>query len=310
MKFDYQSRIYISAGLIVVATLMLLAALLWPKIEKQTEVMDLMFVLDITQSMNVEDVFVDEQSVDRLAWAKHYTKNTLQNLPCGTHAGLAVFSESRSLILINPIEVCENYHDLTEMLSRINGTMAWANSSEVSKAVFTAIKQSKRMESSPSIVFITDGHEAPPLNKTLYPKFKGEPGEVKGVFVGVGGDDLLPIPKKDEKGKEIGFWDVNEVLHQDVYVQSRGDMQKQLANSAKTEHMSSQKKPHLEELSKMVAFDYIASPESGTALVKALKKTANTREQTVQTDLSVLFGSIALLLMALAYIPWWQRVTR
>jgi mxaL protein len=87
-------------------------------------------------------------------------------------------------------------------------------------------------------------------------------------------------------------------------------MQKQLANSAKTEHMSSQKKPHLEELSKMVAFDYIASPESGTALVKALKKTANTREQTVQTDLSVLFGSIALLLMALAYIPWWQRVTR
>jgi mxaL protein len=283
---------------------------LWPKIEKQTEVMDLMFVLDITQSMNVEDVFVDEQSVDRLAWAKHYTKNTLQNLPCGTHAGLAVFSESRSLILINPIEVCENYHDLTSMLSRINGSMAWANSSEVSKAVFTAIKQSTKMESSPSIVFITDGHEAPPLNKTLYPKFKGEPGEVKGVFVGVGGDDLLPIPKRDEKGKEIGFWDVNEVLHQDVYVQSRGDMQKQLANSAKTEHMSSQKKPHLEELSKMVAFDYIASPESGTALVKALKKTANTREQTVQTDLSVLFGSIALLLMALAYIPWWQRVTR
>lgn len=300
MKLSHQTRIIISSVTMVVALLLIVAALLLPKVERTIKVMDLLFVIDITQSMNVQDAMLDEELVTRIDWAKAYTHKTLASLPCGTHAGLAIFSESRSLILMNPVEVCQNYHDITQMLLKIDGTMAWAQSSEVSKAVFTAIKSASLIKQEPSIVFVTDGHESPPVHDTLFPKFRGEPGKITGVMVGVGGDDLLPIPKRDEDGKSIGFWGINEVLHRDVYLSGRADLEQ----GPRTEHLSSQKKSHLEELATMVAFDYIASPEKAKTAIKALKATAKTRDQLVNYDLSPWLAGTALFLLMLVYLPF------
>ena len=303
MKFNYQVRMLTTASMLLISLLLIAAAIWWPKVERNIDVMDLMFVIDITQSMNVEDAEVNGEKVDRIEWAKEFTHNTLLDLPCGTHAGLAIFSESRSLVLINPIEVCKNYDDLLHMLDRINGTMAWANSSEVSKAIFRGIKQVKEIKPVPSIVFVTDGHESPPLHKTLYPKFKGKQGEVTGVIVGVGGKDLLPIPKKDADGKLIGVWDVNEVMHNDAYVSSRGDLQEQNLKRGRTEHLSSQKEVHLDDLATRVGFDYVASPESSDEVVNALIENANKREQRVMDDISPWLGSLALILLLIVYFP-------
>jgi mxaL protein len=283
----------------IVALLLMMAALWFPKVERNIQVMDLLFVLDITQSMNVEDAIVGSDTVTRVEWAKSYAHDALAALPCGTHAGLAVFSESRSLVLMNPVEVCQNYHDLTQMLAKIDGTMAWAQSSEVSKAVFTAIDQAFLIQPEPSIVFITDGHEAPPIHDTLFPKFKGEAGKISGVFVGVGGDDLLPIPKRDETGKAIGFWGINDVLHRDVYLSGRADLDQR----PRTEHLSSQKVSHIEELAAMVQFEYMSSPKKPKALITSLHKTAKTREQLVNDDLSIWFASMALILLFAVYLP-------
>jgi len=303
VKINYQSRMLITTvGLLL--SLLLVAAALWsPKVERNIKVMDLMFVLDITQSMNVKDVELNGEKVDRLTWAKSFSHDMLLDLPCGTHAGLSIFSESRSLVLINPVEVCKNYDDLLNMLDRIDGTMAWANSSEVSKAVFRGIKQVKLIEPAPSLVFITDGHESPPLHKTLFPKFRGKIGQVTGVFIGVGGEDLLPIPKKDPDGNDIGVWGVNEVMHKDVFVSSRGDLQDQVAASGRTEHLSSQKSGHLDELAAMVGFGFVASPESSDDVVSLLEETAHTREQLVMTDISPWLAGLAVILLALVYLP-------
>ena len=303
MTFDYHKRMIATATTLVVVLLLVAAAIWWPKVERNIEVMDLMFVIDITQSMNVKDAQIDGEKVDRVEWAKAFTHQMLLDLPCGTHAGLSIFSESRSLILINPIEVCKNYDDLLHMLDQINGTMAWANSSEVSKAVFRGIKQIKEIKPVPSMVFVTDGHESPPLHKTLFPKFKGKIGEVSGVIVGVGGEDLLPIPKKDADGNVIGVWDVNEVMHKDVYVSSRGDLQEQNERSGRTEHLSSQKSVHLDDLAIRVGFDYVASPENSDDVIDSLKQNANKREQLVMTDIAPWLATIAIVLLVLVYLP-------
>jgi len=300
MRVSHQTRIVVSSVTMVIALLLVMAALWLPKVDRTIKVMDLLFVIDITQSMNVEDAELDSEMVSRIAWAKSYTHDALASLPCGTHAGLAVFSESRSLILMNPVEICQNYHDVIQMLSKVDGTMAWAQSSEVSKAVFTAIKYAQEIKPAPSIVFVTDGHESPPIHDTLFPKFRGEPGKIAGVFVGVGGDDLLPIPRRDETGKAIGFWDINDVLHRDVYLSGRADLDQR----PRTEHLSTQKKSHIEGLAAMVAFDYIASPEKSKTLIKTLQKTAHTREQQVNYDLSPWLAAIALLLLVLVYLPF------
>ena len=304
MKMSYQDRITRSAFVMLLVLILIMAAAWFPRTDRTVKVMDMLFVLDITQSMDVVDVELEGSSVSRLTWAKEYTRKTLQNLPCGSHVGLAVFSESRSLVLMNPVEVCHSYHDLIKMIAKINGPMAWALSSEVSKATYTAIEQAKLMESKPSVVFITDGHESPPLHKTLFAKFKGKLGEISGIFVGVGGDTLLPIPRHDLDGNDLGFWQVNEVLHQDVYASSRGDLQQYNELKAKTEHLSSQKKIHIKELATSVGFDYILSPLTAQKLVKKLEKVAHTRDQIVSYDWSPWMAGLALLLLGLLYFPF------
>jgi len=287
----------------VIVLVLIIAALFFPPIQRNIKVMDMLFVIDITQSMNVQDVEINNEQVSRLEWAKDFTRNTLLALPCGSHAGLAVFSESRSLILINPIEVCQNYHDLSQMLAKIDGPMAWEQSSEVSKAVYIVIKQAQLITPEPTIIFISDGHESPPLHKSLYPKFTGKIGEINGVLLGVGGDDLLAIPKRDADGEPIGVWGINEVLHQDVYISSRGDFKEINARKAKTEHLSSQKKTQLQELANRVGFDYISSPKNPKELVTVIEQISNTRDQQINYNLSPWLASIALLLLILVYLP-------
>ncbi|MBL1322065.1 MAG: VWA domain-containing protein [Methylophaga sp.] len=303
MRLSYQQRIIASALAMIIAVVLIAAALWFPKIDRTVKVMDILFVLDITQSMDVEDVEVAGDQVSRLTWAKDYTQKTLVDLPCGSHVGLAVFSEYRSLVLINPVEVCANYNDLKQMIAKISGSMAWALSSEVSKATFEAIKQAKLIEPNPSIVFITDGHESPPLHKTLFAKFRGKPGEVPGVFVGIGGDDLLAIPKHSLDGEDLGVWQVNDVLHQDVYASGRGDMQEQNALKAKTEHLSSQKKVHIKRLATMVGFDYVLSPSSPSELINKVQNVAATRDQMISYSWAPWLAGLALLLLIVLYFP-------
>tara|TARA_R110001583_G_scaffold10894_4_gene50348 strand:+ start:301904 stop:302788 length:885 start_codon:yes stop_codon:yes gene_type:complete len=287
----------------LVVVLLIMASLWFPRTDRTVKVMDLLFVLDITQSMDVKDVEQDGQVISRLTWATEYTRQTLQQLPCGSHVGLAAFTEARSLVLINPVEVCSSYNDLTQILSKINGSMAWALSSEVSKAAFVAIDQAKLMEPSPDVVFITDGHEAPPLHETLYPKYQGKLGEVSGVFVGVGGDKLLPIPKHELDGTENGFWQQNEVMHEDVYASLRNDSKEVRAARPHNEHLSSQKKSNLEKLAKMLNFDYVASPSTSNTVIDALKQKVKTRDQVVDYNWAPWFIGIALFLLVLLYFP-------
>ncbi len=303
MRFSYQSRITASAFFMLLVTLLIMAALWFPRTDRTIQVMDLLFVIDITQSMDVEDVDFDGEKISRLTWATQYTKQTLQQLPCGSHVGLAAFTEARSLVLINPVEVCSSYNDLTRMLTKINGSMAWALSSEVSKAAFTAIDQAKLMEPSPDIVFITDGHEAPPLHETLFPKYQGKLGDVSGVFIGVGGEKLLPIPKHDIDGTEAGFWEQNDVMHEDVYASLRNESAESRAAKPRNEHLSSQKKSHLEQLAKMLDFDYVISPSKANTVISALENKVKTRDQVVNYDWAPWFTGVALFLLILLYFP-------
>jgi mxaL protein len=304
MILSYQKRIFLTALAMLLALLMVLGALFLPHVPRNVQVMDVMFVVDITDSMNVEDAVLDGKKVNRLDWAKEMTRRSLLEMPCGSHAGLAIFSEARSLILINPVEVCSNYHDLTQMIQLLHPTMAWVRSSEVAKAVYTAIRQSLEIDPMPTVVFMTDGHEAPPVHESLFPRFAGVPGEVPGLIVGIGGDDLLPIPKTNEQGIIEGYWGVNEVMHVDVFANTRGDRQDAIVTGPRTEHLSSQKASYIETLSKRVGFQPVSSPDSARQLVRMIRDESITRELTVDYDLYAWLSGIALALLLLVFLPY------
>lgn len=302
-SLNYLQRIRLTALAMCAVMVSIVAALWFPHVDREIKVIDTLFVIDITDSMLVKDAQIGREAMTRLDWSHNFVREAMLQMPCGSRVGLAAFTDARSLILVNPIEVCANYHDLMQMLSKIQPPMAWAKASEISKALFTAINQAKEMDPEPSIVFITDGHEAPPLHEIYYPKFAGTPGEVSGVLIGVGGHELQPIPKSNQDGEIIGYWDVNEVLHVDVYAAFRGDQAEAMATMQRTEHLSSQKHAHMDKLSIMVGFDYLDMP-TANQLLRTLRAHDSARTQRIDYDPYPVFAGLALLLLLLVYLPY------
>ena len=179
-------------------------------------------MFDVTQSMNVQDEQLGGKPIARLQFAKHALREALLALPCGSKIGMSIFTEHRSFLLFAPVEVCANLGELRSTLERIDGRMAWIGNSEVAKGLYSGIGIARQLPGTPSLVFITDGQEAPPLSPRHRPPFDGKRGEVKGLIVGVGDLKPSPIPKTDPLGRPLGFWDRDEVLQVDPRSLGRG----------------------------------------------------------------------------------------
>ncbi len=192
--------------LLALAVLLLAATFTRPILRLETATYRYLFVFDITQSMNVVDVPLAAPSQSRLDYAKQTALQALIDLPCGTEAGLALFSGHRAFLLLTPIEVCAHYRELSAVLDNISWRMNWERRSEVAKGVHKSISLAQQMASETRLVFLTDGHEAPPIDPALPPLFRGESGAIKGLLVGVGGDEPVPIPKFDRDGSPAGYW--------------------------------------------------------------------------------------------------------
>lgn len=209
--------------LLPVAALMLAAAcVLQPGIVVERPRFEHVVAIDITQSMNVADMVLDGRPVSRLAFAKAALHDALLELPCGSKLGLAVFTEYRALLLLAPVEVCGALAELRATLAGIDNRMAWVGGSEVAKGLHSARTVVQQLPGTPSLLFITDGHEAPPLNARHRPRFDDKSGEVAGAIVGVGARLPSPIPKSDAEGRPLGTWGADEVLQSDPRSRGRG----------------------------------------------------------------------------------------
>ena len=174
-------------------------------------------VFDITQSMLVEDTQVDGRARSRLAFAKRAALGVVETLPCGASVGAAVFAAHRTVLLYSPIEICANRAEIVQSIGLVDTAMAWGGNSEVAKAFHASLALARGLPGAPALVFLTDGHEAPPVNPRHRPAFQGKPGEVRAMLAGVGGALPAPIPKRDPTGRSIGYWNADEVMQLDPY---------------------------------------------------------------------------------------------
>ena len=80
-----------------------------------------------------------------------------------------------------------------------------------------AIRAAKETGGAPNVVFLSDGHEAPPLGTGAHPQFDDvKPGDARGWLIGVGGYTPQPIPRTDDEGKLIGYWRAEDVMQTDA----------------------------------------------------------------------------------------------
>ncbi|MGJ7506656.1 vWA domain-containing protein [Variovorax sp. GT1P44] len=309
--------------LLALAALALAASLLDPGVVLERPLFDQVIVLDVTQSMNVTDADIDGRPASRLAFAKHALRQSLLQLPCGSKVGWGIFTEYRALLLIAPIEVCANLSELRSTLAQIDARMAWSGNSEIAKGLHSAIGIAKQLPDKPSLVFVTDGQEAPPLNPQYRPAFDDKPGEVAGLIVGVG--DLLPspIPKTDPDGQPLGFWRADEVAQTDLRSQGRGasvrgevmvDEQAgpaapMLGATPGFEHLSSLREGYLRLLASEQGMAFLRL-QSREPLAEALMSPALARPAPVRVGGRILLAGLAFCLLLVRYAGPWLRKTR
>jgi len=299
--------------LLLLAAALLLAALGGPAATLKREVFRLVFTFDLTQSMNVGDVGVGGVARTRLDFAKAAVGLTLERLPCGSQVGLAIFTEHRSLLLVAPVEVCDNYAVLMAVIDAIDSRMAWAARSEVAKGLYSSLSLAAAAGEDTRLVFLTDGHEAPPVHPEFRPRFQGAPGEVGGAIIGVGGAQPVPIPRLDGEGKVVAYWRADEVLQVDTYSLGRGgnvpaepmvgvdtsDLKQRIA--AGTEHLSALHEVYLQQLARETGLAYF-HPQTLQQLANRLTRPEFAEYRSAKTDMRWLPGLLAIFSVLLACV--------
>lgn len=281
------------ARLVAVALALLLLALWLPPVALPRATHDAVVVFDITQSMDVEDRRLGQAPASRLVFARDAAQRALLELPCGSRVGWGAFAEYRTLLLVAPLEVCEHHADLLASLALIDGRMRWANASQVSKGVFWAARAAKELQPHPAVVFVSDGHEAPPLGSSEIAPFDDlKPGEVAGWLLGTGELPPQPIPRTDDAGRRIGYWRADEV----VQPERMGD------GAVAREHLSGLREAHLMALARQIGFGY-ARLEGPQDMKAAMTDPRALQRRPVPTRLNALPALVALLLLVLRFRP-------
>jgi mxaL protein len=304
-------------GLLLAALVGLAIALAKPSWTWPRAAYDFIVVVDITGSMNARDYIVDGRPASRLDMAKRSVRDLLAQLSCRSRVGLGVFSERRTFLLFAPVELCENFSAVDEAVAALDWRMAWEGDSYVAPGLYRAIETAGDL--GVDLVFLTDGHEAPPLPASGAPPFEGEAGKVRGLVVGVGGANLVPIPKFDESGHETGFWAAADVPHENRSGQPPADASSRPGwhprnapfggvTAAGNEHLTSVREAHLEALAHQTGLGYVGLTLD-TPLHAVLAGQARPRLIRSSVDLRPVPGAFALaaLVMIFAGLPMIER---
>jgi len=298
-------------GCLLLALVAMLLLFLRPVEPQKSPVYNLTFIVDITRSMNAADYQQDSQTVSRLQFVKQTLRELLVKLPCQSKVGLGLFTERRSTLLFEPLEVCSSYTEIDTALSKIDWRMAWAADSNIGKGLLSTLEMLK--DSGSSVIFMTDGQEAPPVNPRYQSDFSAVKGKVKGIVIGVGGLAAVPIPKFDSQGEPAGFYTADDVPHRSSFGESNLDPSQiegynarnapfGSANIAGSEHLSALQETYLQKLAAESGLDY-ARLSDLDQLNQALQNPKLAITKMVDIDVRSQPALFALLMLCLVYWP-------
>lgn len=290
------------AWCLLLSLLAMAALFVFPTHKRNADIYNLTFVIDITRSMNAEDYRIAEQPVSRLEFVKLSLREFVRSLPCQSKVGLGVFTERRSTILFEPIEVCNGYPELDKSIAALDWRMAWAADSRIAGGLLDAMQLLEAKET--ALVFISDGQEAPPLNPRYRTDFSALNGKLKGLILGVGGLQPVPIPKFDPKGHRIGVYGPDDVPHRAYFGDSDLNPEKIEGYDARNapfgkhaavgdEHMSALRESYLQQLAAETGLNY-QRLQNDRPLIDIGQSPALGSQQSIESDRRYYFALCAL----------------
>ena len=276
------------------AVLLLATTLFHPIWEREQKINRFVFVFDITQSMNTRDYHVEGLPSDRLSYAKTALKQAILALPCGSQAGLGLFTHKNTQLLLHPIEVCQHMPAIVNALSQIDWRSAWAADSYIAYGLFSGLRQLKKLDA--QLVFFTDGQQLP--ETALEPHYRSSAGKTSGLIVGVGKLHPSPIPKLDLNNQMLGFWQQSDLPETAISARYHPHIKQLQSNQWLT---SSLQETHLKSQAVMTSMDYhrLQAPEQ---LAENLLQLEPSVTSVVKKDLRPFAALAAFLLLIATFV--------
>jgi mxaL protein len=288
------------------AFLLLIIAAFKPTIPLPRNIYSYILVVDISQSMNVEDATLNGKSTSRIAYTQAMLHQVIANMPCDTRVSVGLFAGVSIAALYNPIEVCSNYAAIQDTIDHLDWRTAWSGNSRLRDSMLTLARVLRAFPEPAQVVYFSDGEEAPKLhafNTKDLTNFQGGNG---WLFVGIGSIEGAPIPKYDEKNQLIGYWSNDSFAMQPGIAQiseaNLGVRDNNVAGGTGDRFISKLQEDYLKDLSKEVSGDYVRG-DSLQSILTAMKHQKPARTDIAPYGIHWILASIAALLVLVTYLP-------
>ena len=260
---------------LLISFILLVLALINPSIPVNQSLYNYILIADISQSMNTEDMKINQKTVSRLDYTKHVMSRLVEDFPCGTKVSIGMFAGVSVSATYSPIEVCENFSNINTTISKLDWRATWSGNTRIRESVFNLARLIRSFPESAQVVFFTDGEEAPKLHVFNTRDLEQFQGGNDWLFVGIGSDEGAPIPKYDNKNQLIGYWSNDSFALQPGIAQisesNIGVRDNKVASGATDRYMSKLDSEYLEKLAKEIGGFYVDG-QSYRAIRKEMKK--------------------------------------
>lgn len=295
----------------VTAALALTPVWFEPHTKLESVVQDTLFVIDISESMNVRDVDYPKPQSDRLSLAKLAVRESMASLPCGSRVSVALFAGDETVVLFEPLEICRHFPAIEQVVTRLDSRMRWIGDSWIIRAIVSATKEAEKRKL--NLVFISDADEMPFHSAPRITELIENKGKVKGVLLGVGGEAPQPVPRLDGNNQIINYWTPEEAVlegnHPNLlsYVKTLQPGEKAPAGvlDEVTEHLSAFNRILMQSAAQAAALEFVHIKNPQDA-VNALGQNHYQKSALAERDARWVFG---LLSAGLLLIGWfWQKI--
>ena len=260
---------------LLVSFLLMVLALINPSIPVKQSLYNYILIADISQSMNTEDMKINQKTVSRLDYTKHIMSRLVEDFPCGTKVSIGMFAGVSVSATYSPIEVCENFSNINTTISKLDWRATWSGNTRIRESVVNLARLIRSFPESAQVIYFTDGEEAPKLHVFNTRDLEQFQGGNDWLFVGIGSDEGAPIPKYDNKNQLIGYWSNDSFALQPGIAQisesNIGVRDNKVASGATDRYISKLDSEYLEKLAKEIGGLYI-NGQSYRAIRKEMKK--------------------------------------
>ena len=274
----------------VLLALLCLLAINNPTVQLKKSITSYMLLVDVSQSMNAEDLLVKDSPVTRIEYTKLLLKNIIDRSDCGSFFSINIFVADNIANIIEPVEKCKNYDELMDTISKLEWRMAWKGNSRITFGIKSAAKMQDSLNFPSKILFFTDGDEAPKVNAINRVNLDDFNLGEELIFVGIGGNVPVPVKRYNSRNMYVGYWG------SDIYDSLPGATGSRNSDSGKDEpdpsvasadyerYLTKLYDDYLISLSEQIKSQYIKGELSDTFTKKILD---NRPHQKIQSDLQV-----------------------